>query len=264
MNNLFSLKRFSFLFKKTLFERPMQMFGFTGLILAVVFIIYAICKSQIGFTAAQNLSFIWGLAGGGCFLSSFVFGYFSSNASGSSYLTLPASHFEKWLCGILITGVLYVGIFLLFYRLMDAGFVAMYHKSLDPNGPFYKNRYDAVYQFPFDGRLANKVYPMFLFFTGSMLTGSLYFNKVGFIKVALSICVLCFGAFGLNWIIASIIFGHINNAFPFLMVSILIGKEEGSVELPEKASYIYQYSIDYIVPVILWAVAYIRLREKEF
>src|SRR5580693_6161311 len=102
MNNLFNAKRFWFLFKKTLLERPVQLFGFTALILAIVLIIYAVCKSQIGFIAAQNFSFIWGLAGGGCFLSSFIYSYFSSNASGSSFLTLPASSFEKWLCGVLI------------------------------------------------------------------------------------------------------------------------------------------------------------------
>src|SRR5882762_2848221 len=111
MNNTFNLRRFWLLLKKTLLERPVQMFGFTGLILAVVLIMYVIIKSLGGFTAAQNISFIWGLPGGGFFLGSFVFNYFSSTANGSSYLTLPASHFEKWLCAVLITGVLYVGVF---------------------------------------------------------------------------------------------------------------------------------------------------------
>ena len=202
MNNTFNTRRFGLLLKKTLLERPVQIFGFTGLILALVLIVYAVCKSLFGFLGAQNLTFIWGLAGGGCFLASFVFAYFSSNASGSSYLTLPASHFEKWLCGIVISGLLYPLIFLLFYRIMDAGFVGIYHSSLDPGSPFYKNQYESVYLFPFDGIIARKVYPMFFFLTGAMLTGSLYFNKVSFIKVALVICVLCIGAFALNWFFA--------------------------------------------------------------
>jgi hypothetical protein len=264
MNNTFNANRFGLLFKKTLLERPTQMFGFIGLILAIILIIYFICKSEMSFAAAQNIAFIWGLAGGGCFLASFVFGYFSSNSSGSSYLTLPASHFEKWLCGILIAGVLYPLIFLLFYRMMDTGFVAIYHHSLDPDNPLYRIQYDSVYLFSFAGRVATKVYPIYLLLTGVALTGSLYFNKAGFIKTAISFCVVCFGLFALNWLFAKIVFGNIDNTFPFHAVNILVGKEVGSVELPKRMFQAYSYAADFIVPIIFWILAYIRLREKEF
>src|SRR5450631_2544594 len=200
MNDTFRAKRFAQLLKKTLLERPSQMFGFIGLILAVIFILYFILKSLIFFGAAQNITFIWGFAGGGCILASFVFGYFSSNANGSSYLTLPASHFEKWLCGILIAMVLYPIIFLLVFRMIDAGFVTLFHNSLDPESPLYLERYRSVYLFSFTGRLAMKVYPIFLVFTGIAMLGSLYFNKAGFIKTALMFCAVCFAIFTLNWL----------------------------------------------------------------
>lgn len=264
MNNVFNTRRFGLLLRKTVLERPMQMFGFTGLILAFVLILYAVCKPLIGFHAAQNITFIWGLGGGACFLSSFVFGYFSSNANGSSYLTLPASHFEKWLCGILIAGLLYPLIFLVFYRIMDASFVGIYHSGLDPAGPFYKDQYESVYVLPFDGVFSGKVYDQGLIFSGAMLIGSLYFNKVNFIKVALVICVLCIGAFALNWLIAKAVFGNISNAFPFHYVMLSVGKEIASIELPGWASNIYNYIIEYLIPALLWGLAFIRLREKEF
>jgi hypothetical protein len=264
MNNTFNVKRFGLLFKKTLLERPMQMFGFTGLTMAIVLILYVAVKSFTGFGTAQNISFIWGLAGGGCFLASFIFAYFSSAASGSSYLTLPASHLEKWLCGILIAGILYPLIFMLFYRVMDASFVTLYHNSLDPGSPFYKQQYESVYLFPFDGFIATKVYPMFLFLSGAMLLGSLYFNKVSFIKVAITICVLCIGGFALNWFLGILFFGNITDAAPFNHVTIPVGKGEGSIDSPKEAATIYFYSIVYIIPLLLWALAYIRLREKEF
>ena len=104
MNNTFSIKRFRLLFKKTIAERPVQTIGVMALLLILSLILYVAAKELAGFGAAQNLTFIWGLSGGSFFLASFVFGYFSTNASGSSYLTLPASYFEKWLCGILIAG----------------------------------------------------------------------------------------------------------------------------------------------------------------
>src|SRR6185312_2982621 len=181
INNTFNAKRFALLFKKTLLEKPMQMFGFTGLIFLFILIVYYIFKTFVNFQAAQNVSFLWGLVGGDFILASFVFNYFGSTANGSSYLTLPVSNFEKWLCAVLIAGILYPLIFMAFYRVMDAGFVAAYHNSLDPDGPFYKIRYDAVYLFSFNGFLARQCYPMFLIISGIMLIGSLYFNKVALV-----------------------------------------------------------------------------------
>ncbi len=264
MNNTFSIKRFSWLVKKTLLERPVQTFGFTGLLLTLVFILYYVAKTLAGFGAAQNLSFIWGLPIGSCLLSSIVFGYFSSNASGSSFLTLPASNFEKWLCAILIAAVLYPAIFFIFYRIMDAGFVGLYHKSLDVSSPFYKEQYESVYIFSFNGIVAGKVYQSFLFFTGAMLVGSLYFNKQPFIKSAISICVLTVGVVGINWLMAKFFFGNFNDAGAFNHVTIPLGKEEGIIELPDVAGKIFTYSIWFVIPGLLWLLSFTRLREKEF
>ena len=128
MNDIFEFKRFGLLFKKTILERPVQLLGIAGLALAATLIIYSAIlyfTNGMGWNIAQNLSFGWGVIGGGCFLSSVVFGYFSTNASGSAYLTLPASAFEKWLCGIIIIGVLFPGLFLIFYRFMDFCFLQL-------------------------------------------------------------------------------------------------------------------------------------------
>src|SRR5436190_11992306 len=150
MNNIFSIKRFGWLFKKTLLERPVQLIGLTALSFSLSLIIYAVVRIISSFDDAQNFSFLIGLVGGGCFLASFVFGQFTSNASGSSFLTLPASLFEKWLCGVVITGILYLFLFLIFFRLIDMGFVALYHNGLDPKAPFYREQYDAVRLFAYD------------------------------------------------------------------------------------------------------------------
>lgn len=264
MNNTFSSKRFGLLLKKTLLERPMQLFGFTGLIFILVFILYAVIKSFSGIGSAQTISFIWGLSGGGCFLASFVFAYFSSNSKGSSYLTLPASHLEKWLCGMLIACILYPVLFMLFFRMMDAGFVAMFHNSLDPTSPFFKEQYASAYLFAYDDIIAAKVYSLFLLFTSLMLLGSLYFNRINFIKSAITICVICLSCFALNWFIAKTLFGNINDAAPFNHVTIPVGKEEASIQLPATLANLYQYSFFYVIPFLLYGLTYIRLREKEF
>ena len=93
MNNFFQPTRFFYLFRKTVLERPVQIFGIVVLNLVVVLMMYAFLRNILGWTATQNLTFLWGLVFGGCYLSAAVFNYFSTNASGSSFLTLPASQF---------------------------------------------------------------------------------------------------------------------------------------------------------------------------
>ncbi|CAN5379541.1 hypothetical protein BH11BAC3_BH11BAC3_02100 [soil metagenome] len=264
MNNVLNVKRFGWLFKKTIMERPVQLSGFVLLILAADLLIYAFAKFTGGFEVAQNGAFLIGIIGGGCLLASFVFGHFSSNASGSSFLTLPASGFEKWLCAIFITGVLYLAIFLLFFRAMDSIFISFYHNSLDKNGPFYKEMYDAVQLYPFDGYVASRGFMMFFNFAGAMLVGSLYFNKAAFIKVALIAVAFCFGAFMLNLLIANLFFKDVDNAFPYFLVWITVGLERGRLELPGNILYAVNIAFLYIIPVILWGLSLLRLKEKEF
>ncbi|MEJ7740081.1 MAG: hypothetical protein WKF97_21895 [Chitinophagaceae bacterium] len=264
MNDTFNIKRFGWLFKKTLLERPVQLFGLVGLSLIISLLIYAAFKDLVGYDEAQNLSFICGLVGGGVFLSSIVFNYFSSTASGSSYLTLPASHFEKWLCGVIITGIIFTFLFLVFYHIIDATFVLLYHNSLDVKNPYYKEMYESVHSFSLDGFIAGKTYIMYLNATGAMLIGSLYFNKASFIKVALIVCALYIGGHLLNYFIAKAVFDNIDKALPYYCVFIPVGKEFGKVLLPGYASVAVDISLLYIVPAILWLVTYVRLREKEF
>lgn len=264
MNNTFSIKRFGLLFKKTIAERPMQTIGVTVLLLILSFILYAAAKAIAGFNAAQNLTFIWGLTGGSFLLAFFVFGYFSSNASGTSYLTLPASSFEKWLCGIIIAGVFYPVIFLIFYYLTDLAFVTAYHNSLDPSSLFYKQQYESVYLFNLNGIIAWKVYTIFFFLTGAMLTGALYFNKAAFIKTGITICLVLLVGYGLNWFMAKALFGDINDAWPFLHVVLAVGSQEGTIQLPSAIDNFFHYSMSYVIPAIFWVLPLIHLREKEF
>lgn len=264
MNEIFNLRRFGLLLRKTFLEKPVQMMGFIGLILALTLITYAITKTLIWYNAAQNLTFIWGLPVGGGFLACFVFNSFASPSNGSSYLTLPASAFEKWLCTLVISSLFFLAIFLGFFRLMDASFVSLYHRGLDPENPFYKQRYESVYIFPFDGVIASKVYPAFFVLSGAMALGALYFNKLSFIKTAILLCIISFACFGLNWLFADLLFGHILEAAPFHHVTIPVGKEEGNIDLSESMKKIVGFSLGLALPVALWLLTYLRLREKEF
>src|SRR5205085_12070833 len=112
--------------------------------------------------------------------------------------------------------------------------------------------------------IAWKVYTMFFFLTGAMFVGSLYFNNAAFIKTGIAICILCIGVFVLNWGIAKLFFGNINDAGPFDHVTVPVGKDEGSIILPSNIQNIFYYSIWYILLAILWLLSLTRLNEKEF
>jgi hypothetical protein len=263
MNDIFELKRFAFLFRKTIYERPAQLLGLTALALAASLIVYSGSLYFTGFRVAQNMAFVWGYAGGGCFLAAVAFAYFNTNAAGAAYLTLPASALEKWLCGILLVGVVFSTLFLSFYRLMDFCFVTAYHNGLDKNNPQYRQLYNTVRIYTFDNNLVAQSVVIFLNATGALMLGSLYFNKVGGIKT-----VMFYGGFAafiytLNQALVHAMFPNVDMAWPFSNVFIRVGNDIGSIDMPLAAAKFVGISFQYIIPVILWITVYIRLKEKE-
>jgi hypothetical protein len=264
MNNLFDSKRFLLLLKKTILERPTQLIGFTLLMLCVSFFTYLFFRSMGGYEEGQNVSFLLGFAGGGCFLGSMVFGYFNSNAKGASYLLLPASQLEKWLVAILITGVFYTTTFLLFFRVIDTAFVDMYHAALDPKGIYYYDLSERVRVLPYDGFVFKITLMMYLNFAGATMLGALFFNKASFIKVALIFFSLLFVFFFLNMIIAKMMMSGVQKSFPFLWTWVRINDSEGRIEIPENILNLWKVCAFIIVPVILWLLSLVRLKEKQF
>ncbi|MBK7938154.1 MAG: hypothetical protein IPJ82_14175 [Lewinellaceae bacterium] len=265
MKDIFEFRRFFLLLKKTMLERPVQIAGFTGLMLLTSFALYAFCYWPLGrLDLAQSATFLAGLAVGGSYLASVVFGYFSNNARGYAFLTLPASGFEKWLCGVLVTGVLYPAVFILFFSIMDRAFVALYHNGLNPTAANYAlmTRYAQV--FALTGPVAQNVYTLFFVFAGAMLVGTLYFNKVSFVKVALILFGLFFFLYTFNFGIAKALMGDIGNAMPFQFVAVRAGYDFERIELPENWSGAVEMAIRYVFPASLWLIALVRLRDKEF
>lgn len=263
MNDTFNLQRFGWLLKKSVLERPALMLGLLAVTLAITLLTYSIVQSLAGINRAQISAFVLGFVIGGSFMASSVFGYFSSTASGSSFLLIPASHFEKWLCGILITGVLFVLIYLGFYRLIDVWFVNHYRNGLDPTDPDYQLLYHGIELFSFDNEVAKIVYTVFVNIAGAMLVGSLYFNKVSYIKVALIICTLVIVTYFFNLFIAMAFFDHIDVAIPFKVIFLKVGTGVGIINQPDFMARAINLAISYAVPLLLWLTAYIRLKEKE-
>ena len=279
MNNIFNFKRFTWIFRKTIMERPVQLLGIFVLDFILVLLLYGFLRNIMGWGPTQNMTFFLGLSFGGCYLSAALFNYFSSNANGLSYLTLPCSAFEKWLCTIIITGVIYTAAFILFYKSMDTFFVNYYHQHLNPKEVNYLSKMESVQPFDLGGHVAKSSYVMYGILTSSMLVGSLYFNKLSFIKTGLIICAVCVVMFGLNLVVANLFFDNVIDAFPYFRVTVNLPdtevlheaeviirpkNDESSILAPTWFRNVIESTLHYVLASLLCITAYIRLKEKEF
>jgi hypothetical protein len=279
MNNVFDLRRFSRLLKKTIVEWPVKVFGIVALTFIVMLLLYAFLRDIIGWVPTQNMTFLFGFLFAGCYLSTSVFHYFSSSPSGSSFLTLPASHLEKWLCGVVITWLLYVPLFLAYYKGIDTVFVSYYHQQLNPMEFDYEKKMEAVQFFNLKSNAAINCYMLFGNLTAAMFVGSFYFNRNAFIKTSLLICAVFALLYIVNLGVAKTIFPEVRDAFPFGHVTMSLPSpplttetdisirpklEEGTVSLPSPYIEIYRIFIRYGLGMVLIITAYIRLKEKEF
>jgi hypothetical protein len=279
MNNVFNFKRFTWIFRKTLMERPVQLFGIFALDFILVLMLYAFMRDILGWGPTQNLTFFWGLSFGGCYLSAALFNYFSSNANGSSYLTLPCSALEKWLCAIIIVGVIYTTAFVLFYKGIDTAFVSYYHQHLNPKEANYLSKLESVQLLDMKGHVSKTSFYVYILLASSMLVGSLYFNKLSFVKTGLVVCAVCAVLFVANIAIANLFFDNVGEAFPFFRVTMNVPtteivseaglmirpkNDQASILLPQPYHGVVESFIQYGLAIILSITAYLRLKEKEF
>jgi hypothetical protein len=267
MNDIFNARRFGLLFKKLLLEQSLQLFGILAVAIVLTLLFYQPYNVKTldiypNFDIMPGILIISGIT-----LTFFLFSHFSDNAKGYNYLLLPASFFEKWLSGFLITGVLFFSIYLVFFRVWDSYCVDTFHKELlaqadNYNPEMVKNYLEKVQIQHFDSQVYKRIFAIFFMMTSGTAIGSLYFNKNAFVKIPLSLLSILYGYILLQRIVLAYFFKtiEINNVPNLGLVSLTDG---GNILLPK----VYLNFIDsvfyYGLPIILWFIALIRLREKE-
>ncbi len=125
MNDVFSIRRFGWLMRKTVQERPAQIIGAIGLSFTISFICYGLDTHAAGNRAGTEYIIHCRPCTWRSVISILLFLAISiTMLQALLFLTLPASRLEKWLSAILVVGVLYFFLFfLLFFRLVDLAFV---------------------------------------------------------------------------------------------------------------------------------------------
>lgn len=256
MNTLFSWKRFAKLFKKHSAEHYKNYLLSVVVIFGILLLLlcYVQFQNRDGIGTNQQAAYFMILFPllGTIFTSS-IFADFSINKRAIAALTLPASHFEKflvaWIHTYLLFQVVYVlGFYLVIYLVLNIGNakdqqVELFRLS-DPN---------------------TKPYVIFIgyaFLHAATLLGAVAFKKWHFIKTASILLACWFLVFVINAQTIKYLLDRDVSAMPFLGVTYVDNNSYYYIDITENIiPYIFTLTI--LISILLWTSTYFRLKEKQ-
>ncbi len=270
MNNTFNIQRFSLLLKRQWLE-----FGKIYLIsllvaLGVIITFYAftfygsIVDHKIRYNSInfrEPLFLIFGFMFISIISSSY-FAHMGQKPKAIIDLMIPTSVFEKFLAGVLFTGVLSVVSFILIFYITDWAFISKLRSVfpnsvesvINDNGVEVKK--DLIQYFFTKNDEASNFIPIYftpLFTTSIFLLGSIYFNKFHYIKTAISVMI-----FSGIWTLIMVKSGQLlfDNRVPIKMENNQMHNSKDFAELWLSVALV-------ALTLIFWGFTYLRLKEKE-
>lgn len=253
MNNLFNTKRFARLFTKHTVEHfktyTMSMLVLMGVLVVGIGYVSYLQDAPME-PGMQMATYGIMLLLAGTIFTSTIFADMGDKKSIMPYLTLPASHLEKYL-------VAWIYSFIVFQLVFTAGFylVIIFFLSIKPAGV-----YPSVLFSIFDREIA-WVFIFFAFLHSICLCGAVFFRKLHFIKTAFLFFLVVAVVVILNTGFVEALLGrHVIRAIPFMQwvysdnnTIIMVSHDNGETIIGTLA----------ILSVILWVAAYYKLKEKE-
>jgi hypothetical protein len=274
MSQTFNLKRFSLLFVKHTADHYktylMAFLVLTGmLILTLGAVAYFGREVEYPLNEKKALvySFYWVVfvlffIVAGSIFTSIIFSDLGNKKKAISILTLPASHFEKfliaWIYSYVIFQLLFVLTFYLIVMLIDQ--LYSFNTGTDITELDLFSAYDGYFT-------------VFAVLHALTLCGSIFFEKLHFIKTAF---VLFIGVFTIDYLnlkfIQVFISETVISAMPFEWIKVSdkfdtwippSSSEEGFSLVVSPGYDTYTVIVTLIVACILWASSFYRLKEKE-
>ena len=257
MNNIFSLPRFLMLFKKHLFEKGKE-YLLSSLTLTIILI------GLLAFVAYQNASglkeelqevtFVISIILSGMIFTSMIFPDLSDKRKSTIYLTLPASHLEKYLVTWIFSYLIFQLVFTAVFYLATAIVLNIGINEIGNENTVF-NIFDSQ----------NKVYQVFYVYLlahSLMFYGAVYFRKKHFISTIFSLFLI------------GVLLSLFNKLFLSLMIKseVLISPPFTNLRFVENFNRYYieaEKSGGFVITLlalitgILWISAFYRLKEKE-
>jgi len=272
MNQFFSFKRFTLLVFKHWADNKkrygLSILAFMGLLTAWFVLTILTNVNRPMATDVQYITFFLSLFAVGTFFASQYFRDLGSRAKGSNFLLVPASAFEKLLCGILYTVVLFFVVFMSIFYLVDFLMVNISNHLIATDGPTHKPVIINVFKIALLRFNTDTTINFLLFFfsvQSVFMLGSVYFSKYSFIKTIISgfvggFILFCFMYFFNEQLLPD---GDYVKGFLTSYLVYIDGVHDRLVQVPSWIGEVFRFLVMYAIAPYLWIVTYYRLKEKQ-
>jgi hypothetical protein len=272
MNQVFSFRRFSLLVAKHWADNKrrysLSAIGFV-LLLIVWFILTILLEPGNPMNQeVQILTFFFSLFGIGAFYASQYFRDLGSKSKGINFLLVPASAFEKILCSLLFTVIIFFTVFTAAFYLVDVLMVTVADQFLLANDPERQKGVVNVFRAAiviFDGVSVAYILIIFLTVQSIFVLGSVYFAKYSFVKTVITGFVIFFVLFCLIYLL----FVKLMPVGEYTNISLTSyriatgGPNDHLVQVPEWLGEVVRFALIYGIAPFLWIASYYRLKEKQ-
>ncbi len=272
MNQFFSFNRFRLLVLKHWADNKkrygLSVIAFIGLLIAW-FVLFMLTDSERPMSKdLQQVTFFLSLFALGTFYASQYFHDLGSRAKGINFLLVPASTFEKLLCSLLYTVVVFIVVFTAAFYLVDIALVAISKSFAGANEA--ADKITVVNMFKINLLQFNKdstVNFLLIFFSvqSVFLLGSVYFEKYSFIKTIIAGFIACFVLFCLLYFFNELVLpkGGYHRGFLTSYRVHVDGINDRLIQVPGWIGEVFRYMVMYATAPFLWIVTYYRLKEKQ-
>lgn len=256
MNDIFNLKRFGRLFFKHTVEHYKNYLMSLGVLIGVLSLGFGFF-TYINNDEPMNMALQSGIFGlvlllAGTMFTSTIFSDMGDKKKSISALTLPASHFEKYLVGWLYSYVIFQLVFLAVYPAILVAILNTRH------WPVRFEVFDIFHQ-----RALPWLLMLYAALHAATLCGAIFFKKLQFIKTAFIFFIGLMLLSLVNKIVIEGVLGrNIVSAVPFAFINFADGHTYYSVT-PAGNMDTFFYCLTITLSLILWVAAYFRLTEKQ-
>jgi hypothetical protein len=273
MNQFFHFKRFALLVSKHWADNKkrygLSVVAFIGL-LATWFVFTILTRFDnipMG-REVQTVTYFLALFGVGSFYASQYFSDLGSRSKGINFLLVPASTFEKLLCSLLFTVVLFFVVYTAAFYLVDVlmvGIAKTFDVTTEADAkPTVANVYSII-SIPFNEDTTLNFLLFFFSVQSAFLLGSVYFEKFSFIKTVISGFVIGFIIFCMMLFFSTQLLpnGDYHRGFLTVYRVYIDGVNDRLVEIPRWIGQVLRVLVMYGTAPFLWMVTYYRLKEKQ-
>lgn len=256
MNNTFNSKRFARLFLKHTTEHYKR-YGMSLCVLIGVmllggsFLVYMV-NARLD-KNVQTAMFLMILLLAGTIFTSTAFADLGDRKKAIAWLTLPASHFEKFLTTWIYSFI----VFLVLYMISFYGVAIFVLNIRHING-----RQEGIFNM-FDDSMFG-IYVFYAFLHSVTFYGAIYFEKLHFIKTAFAFFIFVAILMFINkFLLGSMLGRTVEVSPPFTDLRFLENGQMNDLTLNRNLQANGLTWCTGLLAIILWAAAYFRLKEKQ-